>query len=72
MARPWRHSPISVIQGGDKSLIWKKMVLGRVPRFRGKGKRFMWVSISNTQDTLEHLLVEAPPDENLDHLGMVG
>ena len=51
--------------------MWKKMVLGRVPRSKGKGKRLMVVSISKTRVLPEPLLVEAPPDENLDHLGMV-
>ena len=51
--------------------MWKKTVLGRVPRSKGKGKRLMSVSISKTRVLPEPLLVEAPSDENPDHLGMV-
>ena len=48
------------------------MAFGWLPKSSGKGKRLICWSTSYTRVTLEPLLVEAPFEENLDHLVIVG
>jgi hypothetical protein len=66
-----RHSFISASRYCKRSLIWKKMAMGCLPKSRGKGKRSMFWSTSKTLVIPEPLLVVALSEENLDHLVIV-